>query len=999
MTVYCKNCGNPVSSDSKFCSYCGTLVDNGLSGARQVCSHCGAPILSGQQFCPNCGARYDGNIPVHSVNTKTCTNCGYSNSADKSYCIRCGAPLYKSNTSVAPSNRNKKKRKTRTAMASVSIVLAFCLVVNFALFPFMNSRLNTHLGIWNNYGSTQSEGWGQPPTEGDVIAEAELSEENLTITAADQNVSMTISSLCLDGPAAAQIREMDATSPFEGVELTVYDFLLDTDQELQGAIHIEIPYDPNSIAPGYTPQQCLVGIYYDAETKSWQQAHYTIDEEKQVVSIATYHLTPFGFANNIEPFTQSFSGTVDLNKKQVFTSSGLWTDAPNFGVYYTQPEGDLMEMALTYNFEVAKQIYGLIDNEAVIKRIADNGTGDLTQLNIETALSWLGKMEGVPEYGSKTVLLISDAYKGTWLESMNSKLSHVGAALSLFQLASDMYYGKSGSETAFNFLKGMIYYKGAAAVEAVFGATAGYFASWAIVGLFVYELVFGPVEVSRYIDQLEHKKLCGAYSTYYKSKPENGGAYRSSSDWFEIINALNEEAMTANNIPEGMERSDYFMQLVNQELDRYVNTFWELPASERANMVVANKDGFLYGKWGLVHFDESEVIYLVQQNKLSPDGDFNVLLWDYISNVEAIDGISISAADAYLVKQDARFDQKIGPDSNYSSALSYMQFFDNTDDSMYSVYRDIKNELSAKMRNDILTKQIMPMMREKQEEIFLRREDELKKSIETLRDELNQVIELQYVDESAKKMETPVYAGYIVVPYSEELKNNLKLMDWAAVLDNEGKASIQFTMLAHQRAGAFSQVALYKPEDKDKIYEVQPELIVDIEISGNTNVVPIKDDDFSGDYKGTLPIMDKYREYMNQYVGASAVTGNDPDIFINIKEDHSVTVSYKMDIHSEYTVAYAEFTTDSITDVELHGSVTKDGVIKIEGSAVTESQNTASGQMYEGGSLSAPSSVSMNITIDAKVTKTDGGYMIEGKVTHSTEGGEIDFDFTAQKIA
>ena len=1001
MVINCSNCGNPVPDSTKFCTRCGSPIQNVQFDPQQQlnCETCGAAIVPGQSFCTYCGAGSYSNQRKEAVHNKTCTRCGYNNNSNMKFCIHCGTPIYGPYTGQKTPDRDKKnKKRTMTVTVAVSIILAFCMVVNFVLFPFMNSILNTSLGIFNNYGNIKT-ATDMPPKDGQVIAQAELSEDNLTIKAEDENVSMTISSICLDGQATAQIKKMNVESPCEGVMLTVYDFSIDTDKPLEGSIHIEIPYDEKSIAPGYTPQQCLVGIYYDEEAGNWQKAHYEIDELKQVVAISTYHLSPYGFANNIDPqFTQSFSDTVDLSKKQVFTSSGNWTDAPNFEVFYTDPEGDLMERAITYNFEVAKQNYALFKNEEVIQKIAEYGPGDATRVQIDTALSWLGTMQGVAEHGSKT-LILTEIYKNDKLAGFNEKLSRVGAALSLFQLASDMYYGKPGAEAAFNFLKGMLYYKGASAVEMAFGATAGYFASWAIVGLFVFELFYGPVQASKYADMPEHDKLFGAYNTYYKTKAENGGIYRSNSDWFEIISDLNKKAMSSEGLPEGMGREEYFKELINQEIDSYVMKFWELPASDRANMVVANNDGFLYGKWGLVHFDNKVLSTRVNGKFLELDRNNEVLLWDYIENIGQIDGNNISTAEAYLVKQNSTFDQKIGASSNYNSALSYMKFFDNADEGTYSIYRDIKNEMISKFRNELLTKQIQPMMMEKQEEIFLRREDELKNSIERYRDELNKVIELQYMDESAKTMERPTYSGYIVVPNSEVLKNNKKLMDWAAVIDQEGKASVCFTTLAFERAGGFKQVAVYKPEDRNNIYEAEPALILDIVIDGDIVCVPIVDDDYTGYYKGTLPLLSAYKKNLRQIGQIEMILSIiDPDVLVTIKKDNTVIIEYNMEIYTEYTIQGAEFTSNSITDVKLNGTISEDGTITIKGSAVTKAHSTVKGEMYQEGGTAVDDTMPIDITVDAKVKKSDTGYVIEGILSHKTGESKVDIDLNVTRL-
>ena len=49
--VFCKNCGEKIKADSKFCQHCGA------KNAPQFCTNCGAKLEPGSAFCGNCGVK------------------------------------------------------------------------------------------------------------------------------------------------------------------------------------------------------------------------------------------------------------------------------------------------------------------------------------------------------------------------------------------------------------------------------------------------------------------------------------------------------------------------------------------------------------------------------------------------------------------------------------------------------------------------------------------------------------------------------------------------------------------------------------------------------------------------------------------------------------------------------------------------------------------------------------------------------------------------------
>ncbi len=54
MNITCSSCGQPVSTDQKFCSYCGAEV---VAPSNNFCINCGTKLEPGQKFCVKCGTQ------------------------------------------------------------------------------------------------------------------------------------------------------------------------------------------------------------------------------------------------------------------------------------------------------------------------------------------------------------------------------------------------------------------------------------------------------------------------------------------------------------------------------------------------------------------------------------------------------------------------------------------------------------------------------------------------------------------------------------------------------------------------------------------------------------------------------------------------------------------------------------------------------------------------------------------------------------------------------
>ncbi|MFA7673102.1 MAG: zinc-ribbon domain-containing protein [Clostridia bacterium] len=94
----CKQCGNELEENAKFCPGCGTSTVEVNTGAaaenpapaggtsdtgEMKCKKCGAVMGAGVKFCPSCGAS--------SVDESICRNCGAKLEPGVRFCAVCGA--------------------------------------------------------------------------------------------------------------------------------------------------------------------------------------------------------------------------------------------------------------------------------------------------------------------------------------------------------------------------------------------------------------------------------------------------------------------------------------------------------------------------------------------------------------------------------------------------------------------------------------------------------------------------------------------------------------------------------------------------------------------------------------------------------------------------------------------------------------------------------------------------------------------------------------------
>lgn len=105
MVKNCPNCGTQLDDNIKFCTGCGSNVENVGS---TFCQNCGAALQDGVQFCNSCGSPVRGANPAQNQapnnnNTMgvTCPTCGNVNPVGSVICTACGNPFVKEKHTAA----------------------------------------------------------------------------------------------------------------------------------------------------------------------------------------------------------------------------------------------------------------------------------------------------------------------------------------------------------------------------------------------------------------------------------------------------------------------------------------------------------------------------------------------------------------------------------------------------------------------------------------------------------------------------------------------------------------------------------------------------------------------------------------------------------------------------------------------------------------------------------------------------------------------------------
>ncbi|MDO4194187.1 MAG: zinc ribbon domain-containing protein [Erysipelotrichaceae bacterium] len=123
----CPSCGKEVSSDSKFCLYCGTelpALEKPKPEAKGIiCPVCGRKADAGAKFCMGCGTPLTGKQPrAKEPEEIVCPSCGKKVDKGAKFCLSCGSPLQGSKPvrQVRPASVQKLQGAFRMAASTAA---------------------------------------------------------------------------------------------------------------------------------------------------------------------------------------------------------------------------------------------------------------------------------------------------------------------------------------------------------------------------------------------------------------------------------------------------------------------------------------------------------------------------------------------------------------------------------------------------------------------------------------------------------------------------------------------------------------------------------------------------------------------------------------------------------------------------------------------------------------------------------------------------------------
>lgn len=125
--------------------------------------------------------------------------------------------------------------------------------------------------------------------------------------------------------------------------------------------------------------------------------------------------------------------------------------------------------------------------------------------------------------------------------------------------------------------------------------------------------------------------------------------------------------------------------------------------------------------------------------------------------------------------------------------------------------RALQDEIADYYKAITLRDTLSPAFRRLEREVEYEQFIDYQNELERLRKELNRIVDVT-IEEVVKEGEELSFAGYTV--QFGELSANADAQNWTGRLNDEGKATLQFTILGHLTSGAPDEIRLYEtPED------------------------------------------------------------------------------------------------------------------------------------------------------------------------------------------
>ncbi len=752
------------------------------------------------------------------------------------------------------------------------------------------------------------------PKIGKVLSESLITEENLTHFDSDTGISVSISPLCLDDEDAEfSIREVSIENSDEA-SWEVYDFSLDANQPFEGIIKIEIPYSSSEVIDGLKPQDCLSGVCYNEEDGKWEELPTSFDTSKKTMTISTTHLTVVG-KKSFDPRKISDgveSGTTDIGYKDY---KEFDPNAPDFPPFFTMNQGTPDEYITHFDNNYIFDNFMDYFDPVIFRNIEKMTSKEQEDTFYNSTLSFLSGLAGSSEHGTAAAKVAPDLIKGVtssnW-RKLHGSLGHIGAVLSVLQLASDASEGTNNDKAIFTFIKNMVYYQGATAATFVFGEAALPAALVFLAGCYLFEwnissfedLIFGEMSSE---NEFLHKRFMNTYDNFYKryKTTETPGGKRHFYEWGKKIDQISEEALKQATF-----QNDYtkcFQNLLIEEIDKYNLEFFELDDNTIENFLTKGDIGAVYGSRVRPHIPDGVSIYAGAKNEIG-------LTPYYLKGENIPDDLNDNWEKILAAMRQNNSDpeyfpyelKELGSEKNKTFAFYYIsELRDQT-----NIKTGFMKQFLKIKRGDVIEEIINPILEHKRERFETETKIKAIKRFSELKDYYNRRPTFVVSDPNAEDVKSK-YAGCVLVPKFPEPKTAKNIEDWFITLDKNGSGEMKMNLVAYFQQLLFDEFNIFDGKDREKIIKGEAKPIGSVsficdDYNPTIEVLLPSTDSLEGQYEEKIDFAEEVRynqtkmfaiaRSMGDQLTATNTKAEDLIVKLDVDKTNSLNVSFDVSV-------------------------------------------------------------------------------------------------------
>ena len=321
----------------------------------------------------------------------------------------------------------------------------------------------------------------------------------------------------------------------EDVAVTAFDIKAEGVKSFTDVIEISIPYNPEIITSGDAKSN-VGAMYYDPEAKVWEPVAFVLDEPNKRVIITTTHLSIYSAFTIKDQNTRS-AKIIEVNSFPALPpgTSGVFQE--------------IIEEAMSNQMTPGKKAM---------------------ELGLGIAGDWMNIS------GATLTTITQTLYASEFAEGLGNAFNNVGLAAAFVQASYDF---SSGDDKALfsNLTKNLSYFSasrwGSSALQLSF---VGVYAIDYSLNKFATEAWNGRNEI-----------WFGAYKAYYDTDNK-----RTDKQWYSKLYWIWQDT-------QGSKDPNLMKQKINEEIDNYVQAFWNLPEEDQAYWQSQAQAGGFTGGGGL----------------------------------------------------------------------------------------------------------------------------------------------------------------------------------------------------------------------------------------------------------------------------------------------------------------------------------------------------------------------------------------------------------------